>query len=191
MAWLAAVAIVGLSVDASGQTSSGIQWQRGTTLDGFLGAASPASGTRAVAGTGLAWEITPHFTLEGRGAWLRHDQRSSDFFALLGALVPLLPARRVVPFASAGIGMYRATIDSGATGVPAFYQQRMAPGVQAPAFDDFMLNVGGGADVFLTSHLAVRPDVTVLVVMTRSDRRVMPVYGVHVAYHFEAHPMGD
>jgi hypothetical protein len=191
LAWLAAVAIVALAVDASAQASSGIQWQPGTTLDGFVGATSSASRTKAAAGAGLAWETTPHFTLEGRGAWLRDDQRSRDFFALLAAVVPLRPGRGVAPFASAGIGMYRATFDARATDVPAFYRDRMTPDIQTPVFDDFMLAFGGGADVFLTSHLAVRPDMTMLLVMTHSDLRVVPVYGVHLAYHFRARPRRD
>jgi hypothetical protein len=43
--------------------------------------------------------------------------------------------------------------------------------------------------VFLARHLALRPEVTVLVVTTRDDARAVPVYGLHLAYHFESHPI--
>ena len=62
-------------------------------------------------------------------------------------------------------------------------------GFQGRTFDDFVVALGGGVDVFLASHLALRPEVTVLLVTTRSDIRTVPVYGVHLAYHFESHPI--
>jgi hypothetical protein len=188
---LAAVAFASISADASGQqTVPSTKWQRGTTLAGFVGAASASSDTNAAAGGALGWEITPHFTLEGRGTWFREGHGSSAFSAVLGALIPLLPARSVVPFASAGVGMYRAMFNSDSSNVPAFYRDRMTFGTfgtGSQAFEDFLLAFGGGADVFVASHFAIRPEVTVQLVTTQSDRRAVAVYGVHLAYHFEAH----
>jgi hypothetical protein len=56
-------------------------------------------------------------------------------------------------------------------------------------FDDFVIAPGGGIDVFLANHVALRPEITLLLVTTRSDIRMVPVYGVHLAYHFESHPI--
>jgi hypothetical protein len=181
---LTTIAILVFAVEAWAQTSTGAQWRRGTTLAGFGGAAT-ASETTPSLGTSLGWEITPHLTLEGRGLWLPHDPGATDFFAWLGALVPIRPAGTVVPFASAGVGMYQATVNA-ADGVPEFYEQRMA-GKQRGTFEDFALAFGGGANIFVTPHIAIRPQVDLLLVTAHGDARPMTVYGVHLAYHFEAH----
>jgi hypothetical protein len=187
LGWLAAVALLSTSTDASAQTSRGIEWQPGTTLGGFVGASSTPSTTTLAAGTALGWELTPHFTIEGRGTWLRHDQSLTGFSASVNALIPLLRPRSVVPFALAGFGMYGATVESGSPDVPAFYRDRMPPSAGRPVFEDLLLAFGGGADVFVTSHLALRPEVTLYVITTRDDHLTKAVYGVHLSYHFEAH----
>ena len=83
--------------------------------------------------------------------------------------------------------MYQATVNA-ADGVPEFYEQRMA-GKQRGTFEDFALAFGGGANVFVTSHIAIRPQVDLLLVTAHGDTRPMTVYGVHLAYHFEPHKM--
>ena len=185
--WLAAVAIVSLAVEASGQTPGGAEWQPGTTLVGFVGASSAAADTAPAAGAAIGWELTPHFTIEGRGTWLHHDPGLTDFSASINALVSLLRPRSIVPFALAGFGMYGATVDARSPDVPAFYRDRMPSGEDRPVFEDLLLVFGGGVDVFVTSHLTLRPEVTVNLITTRADRLTRTVYGVHLAYHFEAH----
>jgi hypothetical protein len=185
MAWLV-LAFAVCTTDARGQTLNGAAWQQGATLSGFAGAAA-ADTTRLAAGTALGWEVTPHLTVEGRGVWLPDDSGSTDFFAWLGALVPFRPATSLVPFASAGVGMYRSTVTASSTDVPSFYRDRLAAGASRAIFEDVLLTAGGGADVFVSSHFAVRPEVSLLVVTTRSDRRAAVMYGVHLAYHFEPH----
>jgi hypothetical protein len=192
-AWVLVLAVAGFVHEARAQTVA--EWHRGTTLSGFIGGASPASGTDVAAGAALGWELTPHFTLEGRGMWLEGGPGADAFAAVLGGRFPLLHARPVVPFASAGVGIYIASFDAESSGVPGFYQRRMARMMSGTGpfarqtFDDFAVALGGGADIFLARHLALRPDVTVLLVTTRSDTRVVPVYGLHLAYHFESHPV--
>lgn len=183
--WIASIAIAALATDTWGQTSSGTPWRRGTTLGGFAGLASMERATAAV-GTTLGWEIIPHLTIEGRGIWLPDDRGATDFLAWLGALVPVRPAGAVVPFASAGIGMYRATVDANALNVPEFYGRRMNASERA-TFEDVAMAVGGGASVFVTPHVAIRPEVSVFFVTTRAATRTVPVYGVQVTYHFEPH----
>ena len=88
--------------------------------------------------------------------------------------------------------MYRATFESVSSTIPRFYQRRMMSGpagLQDRTFDDFVVALGSGVDVFLAHHFALRPEVAVLLVTTRSDTRTVPVYGVHLAYHFEPHPI--
>lgn len=190
--WVLAVAIAGVAQQAWGQTVATTEWRHGTTLSGFLGAASASSDTEVAFGGAVGWELTPHFTVEGRGIWLDAGPRADAFAALLGARIPILPARPVVPFVSGGVGVYRATFDQALSEVPGFYQRRMMSGAsefRGRTFNDFAVALGAGADIFLARHVALRPDVTVLIVTTRSDKRAVPVYGVQLAYHFESHPI--
>ncbi len=183
--WILAISILMISTVAWGQASSGAQWQRGTILGGFAGA-STADGTSAALGTSLGWELSPHLIIEGRGVWFPDDPDASDFFAWLGTVVPFRPGSVIQPFAAAGVGMYMATVDAAAGEVPAFYQGRMN-GRQRATFDDFALGFGGGANLFVTSHMAIRPEINMLVVTTSSDARTVPVFGINVVYHFESH----
>jgi hypothetical protein len=169
-AGIVAAALMGLASYASGQTVAGADWHRGTTLGGFVGAASSQSVTDAAAGVTIGWELTPHLAIEGRGLWLDAGHGADAFTALLGARVPILPGRLFGPFVSAGVGLYRAT--SG-----------------GESRDDFDLAVGTGAEIALGEHLALRPEVTVLVVTRRSDTRAIPVFGAQLAYHFESRPI--
>lgn len=182
--WVAAIGILAVSASSWGQTSSGTQWQRGTTLGGFVGAAS-VEGTTPAIGTALGWEFHRHMTVEGRGIWMTTDP-GTDFYVALNALVPLWPVRNVVPFASAGVGMYRATVDGRTAVVPDFYQRRLN-GHPSGTFEDVALPLGVGANVFVTSHIAIRPEASMIFVMNGGETRTVGLYGVHVAYHFEPH----
>jgi hypothetical protein len=106
--------------------------------------------------------------------------------------VPLLPDRPIVPFVSAGVGVYLTTFDAVVPAMPRFYQRRMMPragGWNGQTFDDFAVAMGGGADFFLAQHLALRPELTILLVTTRSSAQAVPVFGAQLAYHFESHPI--
>jgi hypothetical protein len=192
-AWIVAAAVAVAPPQAPAQTAGKTDFRHGTTLAGFLGAATAESRTDVAAGAAIGWELTPHLTIEGRGAWFDAGRRADAFAALLGARMPILADRPVVPFVSAGVGLYRATFDAAPARIPRFYQRRMmsmgAGQWRARTFDDFAVAFGGGADVFLARHLALRPEVTVLLVTTRSNARAVPVFGVQLAYHFESHPI--
>jgi hypothetical protein len=184
-------AMVAVAPNASAQTMAPDEWRRGTTLAGFVGAASASSNADVGAGAAIGWEIAPHFTLEGRGVWLDSGDAANAFAALLGARIPLLTARPVVPVLSGSVGVYRATFNA-STGMPPFYRSRMTPdasGFNGRTFNDFVMGLGGGVDISVARHLALRPDVTVLLVTTRSEIRAVPVYGVQLAYHFEDRPI--
>jgi hypothetical protein len=192
---LAAVfAFLAVAPRASGQTIP-MDWRHGTTLAGFVGTESASSDVSPAAGVGLGWEVSRRLSFEGRGIWFRVNDGPSDFAATLAAHVALLTPRPVVPFVSAGAGMYRATLNSGSTAGADFYRTRMSPsdvlGVRNQTFQDFLMTVGGGANVFVSSHLALRPEANLMLVTTSSDSRPLAVYGLQVVYHFEAHRVGQ
>jgi hypothetical protein len=187
-ACLAPLVLAILAPGALAQTTSATDWRHGTTLAGFAGAASASSDTDAAAGLSLGWEVTPRFGVEGRGIWFRAGANQDAFAAALAARVALKPGRPVVPFASAGVGLFHAGFEANATDVPGFYASRMTSrGIRGETFNDFALSFGGGVDLFVTRHWAVRPEVTVLLATTRTDVHATTVYGAQLAYHFEEH----
>ena len=172
--WLAALSLTTLvgSATASAQVDP-MEWHKGTALSLFAGAASASGGTDGAAGAAIGWELTPRFTLEGSGLWTL-GRNVDAFTALGGARVNVLSPRGVMPFLSAGAGVHRTT--------------RVELGLEREN-DDFVVALGGGVDIYLKRHLALRPDVRVLLVNADSGRRTVAVYGVHLAYHFEEHPI--
>ena len=63
-----------------------------------------------------------------RGAWFARGAGSDGVNADVGALVNVLPKGRTTPYVGLAFGLYRATIDSGAT-VSTFYRTRMQQGL--------------------------------------------------------------
>jgi hypothetical protein len=187
LASVTALVFVNLAADAAGQTYTATEWHRGTLLGGFAGTAVASPETKLFAGTALGWEIAPRLTIEGSGAWVPASDGPTDFVAMLRGIVPVLQVRRTVPFVSGGLGMYRATIDPTSSEVADFYRRRITAGSPRPVFQDFLVAFGGGADVFATRHIAIRPDVQLLAVIADGDRRWIPVYAVNLVYHFESH----
>jgi outer membrane protein with beta-barrel domain len=188
-----ALSLLMLAARASAQTVP-MDFRHGTTLAGFVGAQTASSDVSPAAGVGLGWEVTRRLSFEGRGTWFGVNEGPSDFVATLGAHVALLTPRTVVPFVAAGAGMYRATLDSTAENAPAFYRTRMASdvvGVRTRTFQDFLVTVGGGVNVFVSSHVALRPEANLMLVTTRSDSRPLAEYGMQVVYHFEAQRVGQ
>jgi len=188
-----AIALLTVAERVSAQTVP-MDWRHGTTLMSFVGAESASPDTSPAAGVGVGWEVTRHLSFEGRGTWVRVSDRPSEFDATLSAQVALLTPRLAVPFVSAGVGMYRATFHSASASTPDFYRKRMSPdlfGARTETFQDFLVTVGGGVNLFVSSHLALRPQANLLLVTTRSDARPLAEYGMHVVYHFEAHRVGQ
>lgn len=165
-------------------------WRQGTALSLFAGAASASRETKAAAGAALAWELTPRLTIDGSGIWADGPNGSTSFGTFIGSRVNLLPRRTIVPFVTGGIGMYRASFGTDTSAMPGFYRRRMmgmAGAYNNREFTDFAVAVGGGVDVFLHRHVALRPDVRVLLVTADSSLRPVTLVGVHLAYHFESH----
>jgi Outer membrane protein beta-barrel domain len=189
-AFAIALAILSVANGASAQQAPAGDWQHGTLLTGFLGAQSASSDLNGGAGLGLGWEMTRRLAFEGRATWFPvNNDGPSDFAATLTANVPLMAARRVAPFVTAGAGMYRATFNSSSSEIPEFYRLRMPDGPGTHTFQDFLVTMGGGVNVFVGRHVAIRPDVSLMLVTTTSDVRPVGTMGVQFVYHFEPHPV--
>jgi hypothetical protein len=189
---LFAFALCAAATTASAQTDP-TTWRRGTTLNVFGGLSATSDDRAPLVGGALGWEITPRIGVEASGSWLEWGHRAHSFDAAMRALVPLRRSRSIAPFVAAGVGLHRAWFQVADPRVPEFYRRRIeerpdAFGVTA-AFTDPSLVVGGGVNVFLSRQIAVRPEVDATIVRRNSQTRVMPTVRVHLAYHFEDHPI--
>jgi hypothetical protein len=157
-----------------------------------LGGIADTQTAAPAAGLELGWEIVPHLAVEGVTLWSDPGDGRHEFGVLIGPKFNLGHGQRRVPFLSLGAGLSRTTLDEGAAPVPRFYASRMADVVTPQRiFDEFVASIGGGADFYLHSHWAIRPDVRLLMVAGDSDRRWITAFGVHLAYHFEHHHIAD
>jgi hypothetical protein len=179
-----------VATGAGAQALKSDEWRTGTTLAGFVGAAT-ASETRAATGAAVGWELLPRLTIDGSGIWTVPHRDASTFTGLLGVRVNLTRPHVVVPFASGSVGLHRASFDSVISNVPDFYRRRMSSGSAGLrtqyAFDDFAYSVGAGLDIFLRRHVALRPDVRLVFIAGGGHTRTVANYGLHLAYHFEEH----
>jgi hypothetical protein len=188
IAALAMTALIPVN-DARAQASTS-PWRFGTVLSGFVGSAS-TNGTDPALAASVGWEMTPYFTLEARGLRMTGpDVRSMA--ALIGPRFNLLGRRRIVPFVSTAIGVQNASVRVDGTDVPTFYRGRVAAsatsgGRRRQSFDDLGVTVGSGVDVFVTRHVALRPDAQLLLVHASGRSERIGVFGIHLAYHFEEH----
>jgi hypothetical protein len=189
---MAVAAMLWLAPRASAQVKASNEWRTGTTIAGFIGGATE-SRTEAATGLSIGWELLPHLTIDGSGVWTVPRNGSATFTALLGTRINLTPPQPVVPFVSGGVGLQRATFDPTASAVPDFYQRRMNGGAsglgRSYTFDDFAYAAGAGADFYLRKHLALRADARVVFASAGGATRAVSVYGLHLAYHFEDHPV--
>jgi len=181
------------SATASAQDDASTMWRRGTTLNVFGGLAAASNDRGPLAGGAIGWEITPRIAVEGSGAWVEWGHEAQAFSAALRALVPLRTSRPVIPYLAGGFGLVRASFEIADPEVPEFYRRRIANRPEAvrgaATFTDPSVVVGGGVNMFLSRHIAIRPDVNATVVMRDSRARVMTTAAVHLAYHFEDHPI--
>ena len=181
---------------AAAQAPTATEWRYGSALTLFGGGAVPGDAVRLTAGGSIAWEFTPRFSIDALGLWFSPAHRDDVVFGSVGARLELTAHHPAVPYVSAGVGLYRAQMH-----VPmqenetmsGFYRHRMP---MAPdghflegrrTFDDLAFRVGGGAEIFAGRHVSIRPEVQIVIVTDRSDAEVVPLFGLHLAYHFETH----
>ncbi len=184
----------GLAAQAAAQPPAATNaWTHGTTINVFGGTARDASRTSGVLGGAFGWEITPQIGVEASGQWFDRGHASDAFGADLRLQAALTHPHGAVPFVEAGVGFFRASFGAGAVDVPAFYRLRMGQGHLLgvrQVFTDPSFTVGGGVNVYLTRHLAIRPAVdATFITRGGSGHDTLATFTVHVAYHFEPHPL--
>jgi hypothetical protein len=168
-------------------------WTHGTTLNVFAGAATDSSSTGPVGGAAIGWEFTPRIAIEGSGYWFDRAANADAFAAAVKVQGGLIASRVAMPFVEAGVGLYRASFEPTATAVPDFYRRRISTGPQGPGtthtFTDPAFVFGGGVNVFLSRHLAIRPHVEAMAVRRDRHDYLVTSAAVRVAYYFESRPV--
>jgi hypothetical protein len=188
------VAALAVAAPATAQVVRPDEWDRGTTLTGFAGMAFDSSRQGPLFGGTVGWELTQIFAIEGTGMWVHPGSNADVFAAALKVRTALFGGRQrlrgAVPFLQAGIGFYRATFE-GSEEIPDFYRHRMARDVSpgTSSFTDPSFVFGGGADVFISRNLAIRPDVEAMLVFRNSDSHIVTAIRFNVVYHIEDHPV--
>jgi hypothetical protein len=194
--WLAVLFTLCVSRPASAQTAPASHpWSHGTTLNVFAGVNAGSSKVGSLAGGAVGWEVTRWLAVEGIGTWLDRGTGADAFAADLKAIVSPVIARRVVPFLQGGIGLYRASFELPRAEIPDFYRSRLAAAASGmnstKTLTDPSLIVGGGVNLFVRPHVAIRPDIQAKVVRHGSRSYVVTTVAVHLAYHFETHPITE
>ena len=190
---VALLAVLGVAQGAWAQNGDPAgDWQHGSMLSGFFGGQAASSQISPAAGAGFGWAVTPHFAMEARGTWFHVNDGSTDFAATFGAHMPVFVRRSVMPFLTAGAGVYLATINASSDSIPAFYRNRLATGaVGTRTFQDFQVTLGGGVDVLMSSHVALRPEAGAMIITSGSNTRTVGVFGLHVVYHIPPQKVGQ
>jgi hypothetical protein len=162
-----------------------------SSLDVFGGVASAESTAGGLAGGGAGWQITPWFGLEGEAFWADRSGSESGFSAAIHARWNLVRGWRVMPYAKTGAGLYRASFDASDDTMPSFYRDRLEDRQMGAnrAFADPAVIAGGGLDILLSRRVSLRPQGEAMVVLDHGKSRVMPAFTVHMAFHFDEHPI--
>lgn len=177
---------------AGAQSLTPDQWHQGSAL-ALFGGLTVSDDTRSVVGGSIIWELTPRLSVDAGGRWFSVTGRDQEVFGSVGIRYVVTGVRPVTPYVNAGVGLYHATFarESLQHAMPGFYRRRMEAGAAASrrTFDDFAARVGAGIEIYLGRHVSIRPEVEIVGVTDRDHARVVPVAGLHLAYHFESHPI--
>jgi len=168
-----------------------VMFTHGSTIDFFTGAATAPSTTAAIGGAGVGWELTPRFTIEGSGQWLEWSSSRHGFTAALTGQAGFAGSRTLMPFVTAGVGLYYVEFEHPELGMPGFYGRRTtsAQAGTLARFTDPTVIVGGGVNTFVSRHWALRPEVQETAVLRDARSYWMTTFAFHVSYHFEDHPI--
>jgi len=191
---LACLLVFGTAATAAAQPRApAYHTNHGTTLNVFGGVATASSDTGGLFGGAAGWEITPWFGIEGDAAWLDRPDGEEGFKGALSVHANLLGRHTVVPFLKGGFGLYHAAFASAGQVTPHFYRRRLDAATTVPetnqSFTDPTFVAGGGVNVFLSSHVALRPQVEAIIAVRDSQSYVVTAFTLHLAYHFEEHPI--
>ena len=172
------------------QTASAQSFRHCTFVDVSAGdLAAPSSQQRALAGGALGWEVNHRISIEGSGLWLFPRESDNGFAAELKLLANLRRPHLLVPFVGVGIGLYHASFDTTTGSLPDFYERRVTASVVShrQSFTDPSFVFQGGLNLFMTSHVSIRPDVAVRLVTGDSHAYALTAFAAHVTYHFGVH----
>jgi hypothetical protein len=166
------------------------EWARATAISGFAGIGVDGSHSGPAFGGTVGWELTPRFALDGSGAWTDYGSGSDAFAGAIKLRANLTRSSRAAAFLQGGIGLYRASFDASAVGIPGFYRRRM--GIDRSAertFTDPSFVFGGGINVSINRTLKLRPDVEMAVVTRNSRAHLVSSVRLHLVYVIEDHPV--
>jgi hypothetical protein len=190
--------IVGVLLSSMvGVTSAAAQapthdWSEGSSVNLFGGLSMDGDAGGGLFGGGAGWALTPLFGLEGRVGWSKGVSETDAFAAsLTGRFSPRKP-RTSVPFARVGVGLYRASFDTTAD-IPEFYRRRLTAGDlevnHRRSMIDPSILVGAGVDVWVSRHVAIRPEVEVTTVLSDGRGYLVTNATFHIIYTFESRPV--
>lgn len=171
MRWITVLALLAISATASAQTAPRHAWDRGTTLEGFVGAATTPS-TMGTYGAAFGWELTPRFEIQGLGAWFPRKD-TDEFAADLKVLMNLIKPSLFVPYVTAGAGLYQGVFD------------------RADTQTDPTAILGTGVHFYVRRHLSIRPEATLRFVMDQPKNYKVVTITFALTYHFEEHDVGE
>lgn len=167
-------------------------WTSGTTLNLFGGVGADDEWTSGAAGAAFGWEVTPRFSIEAGGSWLKRGPGAQAFAADMTVLFHPKPASRFAPFLKGGIGLYDAQFDVSRSPIPDFYRARLDetnPLSQSATFTDPALVAGGGVTIWVSRHVSLRPEVDLKIVIDSWNAHLVSIAAVRFAYHFQEHPV--
>ncbi|MBM3772444.1 MAG: hypothetical protein FJW27_14400 [Acidimicrobiia bacterium] len=166
--------------------------ERGTHLDGFLGAGTSDAHTGPVLAGIVGWRLVPGAAAEVRGSWLARGTGASAFHADVGGIFNVLNRERVRPFVGAGFGLYRATFDSSASPMSGFYRGRLRQGIvgdPSQSFVDPAFRLSAGVDWRVHDRISVRPKVSGVFVRRGGRGESVAMVGCRIGYRFEDRPV--
>ena len=169
MRWITLLVVLGVAATASAQTAAMNPWGRGTTLELFGGAATTSPDTTGTFGAAVGWELTQRFEIQGAGAWFAQRHRADEFAAGFRLLTNLTRPSRIVPYVAGGAGLYRGTFD------------------RTRAETDPTGVIAGGAHLYVSRHLSIRPEAAVRFVTAHSRAYRVTTVTFALAYHVEEH----
>ena len=166
---------------------------RCTSLNVVGGISTAESNVGGLVGGAAAWQATPWFGVEAAASWLNRPGTETGFSAAINGHVNLLSRPTFVPFLRGGVGLYHASLAANDSAAPPFYRERLETSASEPgmkrSFTDPALVAGGGVEIFVSRRVSLRPQGEAMFVIYKGDSRVMPAFTLHLAYHFEEHPI--
>ena len=163
-----------------------------TSLSVFGGVSTADSDAGGLFGGSFGWQVSPWIGIEGNATWLDRAGSETGFSGAVNTHMNLMTDHRALPFVTAGFGLYHASFDSADTAAPKFYLDRFTSTANAAPrqkFTDPAFVTGGGVNLFVSQNLAVRPQAEAMFVFRDGQTHLVPVFSVHVAYHFSDHPI--